>query len=45
MLDILKETHDWLCKENEPEVRKTLEQRGWLAGFDLQPNVPYPERK
>ncbi|CAN0171543.1 unnamed protein product [Pylaiella littoralis] len=45
VLDILKETHDWLCKENEPEVRKTLEQRGWLAGFDLQPNVPYPERK
>eukprot|EP00752_Nemacystus_decipiens_P010284 g9164.t1 len=45
VLAILKETHDWLCKENEAEVRKTLEQRGWLAAFDLQPNVPFPERK
>lgn len=45
VLDVLKEAHDWLCKENEPEVRKTLERRGWLAAYDLQPDVPFPERK
>lgn len=45
VLEVLKEAHDWLCKENEPEVRKTLEKRGWLAAYDLQPDVPFPERK
>lgn len=45
VLDVLKETHSWLCKENESEVRKTLEQRGWMASFDLQPDVPFPERR
>ncbi|CAN0129443.1 unnamed protein product [Scytosiphon promiscuus] len=45
VLNILKETHEWLCRDNEAEVRKTLEQRGWLASFDLQPDVPYPERQ
>lgn len=44
VLEVLKEAHEWLCKENAPEVRKTLEQRGWLAAFDLQPDVPFPER-
>lgn len=44
VLEVLKEAHEWLCKANEPEVRKTLEQRGWLASFDLQADVPFPER-
>ncbi|CAN0318645.1 unnamed protein product [Ectocarpus sp. 6 AP-2014] len=44
VLEILKETHEWLCEDNEAEVRQTLEQRGWLPAFDLQPNVPFPER-
>eukprot|EP00904_Undaria_pinnatifida_P010038 jgi/Undpi1/6164/HiC_scaffold_20.g08648.m1 len=43
VLKILKETHEWLRKDNEAEVRKTLESRGWLAAFDLQTDVPYPE--
>lgn len=45
VLEVLKEAHEWLCKENEAEVRKTLGSRGWLSAFDLQPDVPYPERK
>lgn len=45
VLEVLKEAHEWLCKENEEKVRKTLEERGWLASFDLQPDVPFPERK
>lgn len=45
VLEVLKEAHDWLCQENEAEVRKTLEERGWLASYDLQPDVPFPERK
>lgn len=44
VLEVLKEAHEWLCKENEPAVRKTLEERGWNAAYDLQPDVPYPER-
>lgn len=44
VLEVIKEAHEWLCEENEQEVRKTLEQRGWLAAFDLQPDVPFPER-
>lgn len=45
VLEVLKEAHEWLCKENEAEVRKTLGSRGWLSAFDLQPDVPFPERK
>eukprot|EP00904_Undaria_pinnatifida_P010039 jgi/Undpi1/6165/HiC_scaffold_20.g08649.m1 len=45
VLKVLKEAHEWLCKENEAEVRKNLESRGWLSAFDLQPDVPFPERK
>ena len=45
VLEVLKEAHGWLCKENEAEVRKTLGSRGWLSAFDLQPDVPFPERK
>lgn len=44
VLEVLKEAHEWLCKENESAVRKTLEERGWNAAYDLQPDVPFPER-
>lgn len=44
VLEVLKEAHEWLCKENEPVVRKTLEERGWTAAYFLQPDVPFPER-
>mmetsp|Transcript_4313 Transcript_4313/g.6578 ORF Transcript_4313/g.6578 Transcript_4313/m.6578 type:complete len:105 (+) Transcript_4313:206-520(+) len=45
VLMILKEAHEWFCKENEEKMESKLEERGWLAAFDLQPDVPYPERK
>lgn len=44
VLMVLKEAHEWLRKDNEVEMRRTLESRGWLSAFDLQADVPYPER-
>lgn len=44
VLEVLKEAHEWLCKENELAIRNTLEERGWMAAYNLQPDVPYPQR-
>jgi hypothetical protein len=45
ILEILAEAHSWLCKENAEAVSATLEERGWMSSFSLQPDVPFPERK
>lgn len=44
VLEVLEEAHEWLCHKNEGAVRAAIEERGWQSAFDLQPDVPFPER-
>lgn len=40
LLEILREAHAWFGKETQEAAKAA----GWEDAFDLQPDVPFPER-
>ena len=46
LLCILREAHYWFGKETSEKVGlDEREKEGWADAYDLQPDVPFPERE
>lgn len=46
LIEILREAHGWFGKDTQAQALAAAEAegKGWEDAFDLQPDVPFPER-
>lgn len=45
LLEILAEAHSWFGKANQESLpQEVKESKGFLPAYNLQPDVPFPER-